>query len=190
MRSWPWRGKWTTSSSSSSASRASIRRPTYRRRGKGGACGRHEVHAKRRIARLRAAVAERYSRKWGRTVTPAEVLVTAGAVNALAAIVAGIAEEGDEILVPDPGWPNYMAMIELARAVPVRYAMRPEHGYLPDIAEVESHITPRTKAIVINNPSNPTGAVFPEETVRALVELARKHDLWLITDEVYEDLNL
>ena len=137
---------------------------------------------------LRAAVAERYSRKWGRTVTPAEVLVTAGAVNALAAIVAGIAEEGDEILVPDPGWPNYMAMIELARAVPVRYAMRPEHGYLPDIAEVESHITPRTKAIVINNPSNPTGAVFPEETVRALVELARKHDLWLITDEVYEDL--
>ncbi len=86
---------------------------------------------------LRAAVAERYSRKWGRPVSPGEVLVTAGAVNALAAIVAGIAEEGDEILVPDPGWPNYMAMIGLARAVPVRYAMKPENGYLPDPTDLE-----------------------------------------------------
>lgn len=137
---------------------------------------------------LRAAVAERYSRKWGRPVTPGEVLVTAGAVNALAAIVAGIAEEGDEILVPDPGWPNYMAMIGLARAVPVRYAMKPENGYLPDVNDLEALITPRTKAIIINNPSNPTGAVFPKETVQALVELAEKHDLWLIADEVYEEL--
>ncbi len=137
---------------------------------------------------IRAAVAERYSRKWGRTVTPQEVLVTAGAVNALAAVVAAIAEEGDEILVPDPGWPNYMAMIELARTVPVRYPLPPENGYLPDLTALEAKITPRTKAIIINNPSNPTGAVFPAETVEALVELARKHDLWLISDEVYEDL--
>jgi aspartate/methionine/tyrosine aminotransferase len=79
-------------------------------------------------------------------------------------------------------------MIELARTTPVRYPLRPEHGYLPDLAELEALITPHTKAIVINNPSNPTGAVFPAETVRALVELARRHDLWLISDEVYEDL--
>ena len=137
---------------------------------------------------IRAAVAERYTRKFGRSIAPAEVLVTAGAVNALAAIVAGIAEEGDEILIPDPGWPNYVSMIGLARTAPVRYPLRPENGYLPDIAEIEERITPRTKALIINNPSNPTGAVFPEETVRALVELAKKHDLWLISDEVYEDL--
>jgi aspartate aminotransferase/aminotransferase len=137
---------------------------------------------------IRAAVAERYSKKFGRAVTPAEVLVTAGAVNALAAIIAGIAEEGDEILLPDPGWPNMVAMTELARAVPVRYPMRPENGYLPTIADVEARITPRTKAIVMNNPSNPTGAVFPEELVREMVALARKHDLWLISDEIYEDL--
>jgi aspartate aminotransferase/aminotransferase len=137
---------------------------------------------------IRAAVAERYSKKFGRTVTPAEVLVTAGAVNALAAIIAAIAEEGDEILLPDPGWPNMVAMTELARAVPVRYPMRPENGYLPTIADVEARITPRTKAIVMNNPSNPTGAVFPEELVREMVALARKHDLWLISDEIYEDL--
>ena len=117
-----------------------------------------------------------------------EVLVTAGAVNALAAIVAAIAEEGDEILIPDPGWPNYVAMIELARAAPVRYRLEPEQGYRPDLAAVEARITPRTKAIIINNPSNPTGGVFDEATVRGLVELARKHDLWLISDEVYEDL--
>jgi aspartate/methionine/tyrosine aminotransferase len=137
---------------------------------------------------IRSAVAERYTRKFGRPIAPAEVLVTAGAVNALAAIVAGIAEEGDEILIPDPGWPNYVSMIELARTAPVRYPLRPENRYLPQIAEIEERITPRTKALIINNPSNPTGAVFPEESVRSLVELAQKHDLWLISDEVYEDL--
>ncbi len=137
---------------------------------------------------MRSAVAERYTRKFGREVTPGEVLVTAGAVNALAAIVAAIAEEGDEILIPDPGWPNYVAMIELARAAPVRYRLEPEQGYRPDLAAVEAQITPRTKAIIINNPSNPTGGVFDEATVRGLVDLARKHDLWLISDEVYEDL--
>ncbi len=137
---------------------------------------------------IRAAVAERYSRRFGREVTPGEVLVTAGAVNALAAIVAAIAEEGDEILIPDPGWPNYVAMIELARSVPVRYQLVPDEGYRPDLAALEAAITPRTKAIVINNPSNPTGAVYSAETVQALVDLARKHDLWLISDEVYEDL--
>lgn len=137
---------------------------------------------------LRSAVAERYSGKFGREVTPGEVLVTAGAVNALAAIVAAIAEEGDEILIPDPGWPNYVAMIELARVAPVRYRLEPEQGYRPDLTAMEAQITPRTKAIIINNPSNPTGSVFDEETVRGLVELARKHDLWLISDEVYEDL--
>jgi aspartate/methionine/tyrosine aminotransferase len=137
---------------------------------------------------VRAAVAERYTRKFGRPVTPNEVLVTAGAVNALAAVVAAIAEEGDEILIPDPGWPNYVAMIELARTVAVRYPLLPENGYRPDLTELEARITPRTKAIVINNPSNPTGAVFSAETVEGLVALARKHDLWLISDEVYEDL--
>jgi aspartate/methionine/tyrosine aminotransferase len=137
---------------------------------------------------IRTAVAERYSKKFGRPVTAAEVLVTAGAVNALAAIVAGIAEEGDEILVPDPGWPNYMSMIELARAAPVRYPLLPAEGYRPDLAALEASITPRTKAIVINNPSNPTGGVFSAETVKALVDLARKYDLWLVADEIYEDL--
>ena len=137
---------------------------------------------------IRAAVAERYTRRFGRSITPAEVLVTAGAVNALAAIIAGIAEEGDEILIPDPGWPNYVSMIGLARTVPVRYPLHPENGYLPDIGEIEERITPQAKALIINNPSNPTGAVFPEATVRSLVELAKKHDLWLISDEIYEDL--
>ena len=137
---------------------------------------------------IRSAVAERYTQKFDRPVTSGEVLVTAGAVNALAAIVAAIAEEGDEILIPDPGWPNYVSMIGLARAVAVRYPLHPESDYRPDVSEIEAQITPRTKAIVINNPSNPTGAVFPEETVRALVNLAKKHDLWLISDEVYEDL--
>ncbi|MFT4041133.1 MAG: aminotransferase class I/II-fold pyridoxal phosphate-dependent enzyme [Thermomicrobiales bacterium] len=137
---------------------------------------------------VRAAIAERYSRKFGYEVKPAQVLVTAGAVNALAAIVAAIAEEGDEILIPDPGWPNYVAMIELARAVPVRYRLEPEAGYRPDLVAVEAQITPKTKALIINNPSNPTGGVFDEATVKGLVALAERHDLLLIADEIYEDL--
>lgn len=137
---------------------------------------------------VRAAIAERYSQKFGYEVKPTQVLVTAGAVNALAAIVAAIAEEGDEILIPDPGWPNYVAMIELARAVPVRYRLEPEQRYRPDLAALEAQITPQTKALIINNPSNPTGGVFDEATVKGLVALAQKHDLLLIADEIYEDL--
>src|ERR671916_1629124 len=101
---------------------------------------------------IRAAVAERYTRKFDRPVTSGEVLVTAGAVNALAAIVAAIAEEGDEILIPDPGWPNYVSMIGLARTVPVRYPLSPENRYLPDMDAIEERITPQTKALIINNP--------------------------------------
>ncbi len=137
---------------------------------------------------LRAAIAERYTARWGRPVDPGQVLVTAGGVNALAATLLALVEDDDEVLVPDPGWPNYVSALALARARPVAYVLRPERGYVPDPAEVAARITPRTKVLLLNTPANPTGAVFPPETVAALVRLATAHDLYVLSDEIYEEL--
>lgn len=137
---------------------------------------------------LRAAIAERYTAKWRRPVEPGQVLVTAGGVNALAATILALVEDGDEVLVPDPGWPNYIGALLLARARPVAYPLRPERGYVPDPAEVAACITTRTKALLLNTPGNPTGAVFPPETVEALVRLAAARDLYVLSDEIYEAL--
>ena len=137
---------------------------------------------------VRRAVAEHYAAAWRTRVAPEQVLLAAGAVNALAATTMAVAEEGDEVLVPDPGWPNYASIVALARARVVRYPLRPERGYLPDPAEVAARVTPRTKALVLNTPGNPTGAVFPAATVEALVRLAAERGLWVLSDEVYEAL--
>lgn len=140
------------------------------------------------IASVRQTVADRYTRLWGRSVTPDQVLVTAGAVNAIMTVLAALVDEGDEVLVPDPGWPNYTSIIAFARAVPVAYPCPVANGYLPDLDALAARITPRTKALILTNPSNPTGVVFPAEKVKAIVELAAKHDLYVIADEVYEAL--
>jgi aspartate/methionine/tyrosine aminotransferase len=140
------------------------------------------------IPELRQVIAERYTAAWGIPVKPEQTLVTAGGVNAVAVTTFAIIEDGDEVLVPDPGWPNYMSIIGLAAGKPVRYPLRPENGYLPDIDEIRSLITPRTKILILNNPSNPTGVVFPPQAVAALVEMAAQHDLYMIADEIYEEL--
>ena len=137
---------------------------------------------------VRRTVAEHYAAAWDLPVEPERVLITAGAVNAVAVAVAAIAGEGDEVLIPDPGWPNYAGLIALARARPVRYPLRAERGYVPDPADVAACLTPRSKIVILNNPSNPTGAVCPRETVEALVRLAAEHDLYVVSDEVYEAL--
>jgi aspartate/methionine/tyrosine aminotransferase len=137
---------------------------------------------------LRQAIADRYTAAWGAEVTSDRVLASSGGVNAIAATTFAIVEPGDEILVPDPGWPNYISIAGLAHAVPVRYPCRPENGFLPDPAEIEALISPRTKIMIVCNPSNPTGVVFPAATVEALVRLAERRDLYLIADEIYEAL--
>lgn len=138
--------------------------------------------------KLRQAVADRYTAAWGREVAPAEVLASTGGVNAIAATAFAILESGDEVLVPDPGWPNYISIVGLAHAKPVRYPCRPENGYLPDLEELAALVTDRTKILIICNPSNPTGAVFPAVVVESLVRFAAERDLYLISDEIYEAL--
>jgi len=138
--------------------------------------------------KLRQAIADKYTEAWGTTVTPDRVLASTGGVNAIIAMIYAIVEPGDEILVPDPGWPNYISAAGLAHATPVRYPCQIEDGFLPDLDALEKLITPKTKILITCNPSNPTGVVFPAETVEALVKLAKKHDLYLLSDEMYEAL--
>ena len=137
---------------------------------------------------LRNAIAEHYTAFWGRSVEADQVLVTAGGINAIMSAINALVNDGDEALIPDPGWPNYVGVTMLARAVPVRYPLRPENGYLPDMDELEKRVTDRTKLLIMCNPSNPTGVVFPAEAVEALIEFARRRDIYVISDEIYEAL--
>ena len=140
------------------------------------------------ILPLRTAIAERYAAKWDKAVTPNMVMASHGGVNAINSTILALIDPGDEVLVPDPGWPNYRSILGLAHGVPVAYPTTVENGYLPDIAQMESLITAKTRMIITCNPGNPTGAVWPAETVKAVVELAAKHDLYVLADEIYEEL--
>lgn len=137
---------------------------------------------------LREAIAERHSSELGRDVVPEDVFVSTGAVGALASAVLALAEEGDEVLVPDPGWPNYETMVQLSRATAVTYPIRPESGYVLDVRDIAKVISSRTKAVILNSPSNPCGSVIDPEQLQLITNLATKHDFYLIVDEVYGDL--
>ncbi len=137
---------------------------------------------------LRQRIAERNSERWGVQVAPGQVVVTTGAIGALFTAIVTVADAGDEILIPDPGWPNYESIAHLMGATAVRYALPAQKGFLPDPAEIESKVTSRTKAILLNTPGNPTGAVFPRSIMTRLAEIARNRGLYLISDEIYEDI--
>ncbi len=139
------------------------------------------------LTSLREALVQKIRLRNDLRATVGQVVATPGSVFALASAVLAIIEQGDEALIPDPGWPNYASMLILAGASIVPYPLVRETGYQPDLAALAGLITVRTKLLVINSPANPTGAVFPPEVVRALVELAARHDLYLIADEVYEE---
>ncbi|MHB8993513.1 MAG: pyridoxal phosphate-dependent aminotransferase, partial [Chloroflexota bacterium] len=115
---------------------------------------------------LRGAIAERESRKRGFQVDPAtEIIVTIGGVEALYLAMQTVLNPGDEVLIPDPGFMVYGSQPMACDARPVPYPLRFENGFYPDLAEVESLITPRTKLLVINSPGNPTGQLFTGEVL-------------------------
>lgn len=140
------------------------------------------------IDALRVAIAEKVSTANGFVVTPGQVVVSAGGAQALHNALSLTLSAGDEVLIPDPGWPNYAMAVQLLQAVPVRYPLRPENGFRPDPAELARLVTERTRVLVVNTPSNPLGTVLPATDVEALVRLAEDHDLWLISDECYDAL--
>ena len=115
-----------------------------------------------------------------------QIAVTPGSVFALASALITVAESGDEVLIPDPGWPNYNMQAIILGLKAVLYPLRQENGFQPVIEEIESLIGPQTRAIIVNSPSNPTGAVFSKESTQAIVDMAHRHDIYLISDEAYE----
>ena len=137
---------------------------------------------------LRRAIARQHERITGQAVDFDQVVVLAGAQCALFAACQCLLNPGDEVVVPAPAYLTYPATIAAAAAVLVPVPLLAETGFRPDLAAIERAIGPRTKAILINTPNNPTGAVFTADEIRRLCELALRHGLWLISDEVYAEL--
>jgi aspartate aminotransferase/aminotransferase len=140
------------------------------------------------LIQLREAVAEKMGRVNGVKVTAEQVACATGGCGALAAALGATTQPGDEVLLPDPGWPNYTLMVGWTNTRAVFYPCRPEDAFQPDLDAIERLITPRTRVLLVNSPNNPTGAVYPVETMRRLAELARRRNLWLISDECYDQI--
>ena len=136
---------------------------------------------------LRDAVAERQNRVFGLNLEAGNILVTPGAMTAVILALYATLDPGDEILVPDPGFPNYAAMIELVGAKGSTYDLRIDDDGI-DLVALERLVGPRTKALLINGPGNPTGQVFSARHLAAIVDFARRHGLFLISDEIYDEL--
>lgn len=137
---------------------------------------------------LRQAIADKLKRDNGIDYKAEEILVTIGVGEGTYAAVAAFTEPGDEILVPDPVWLNYIHVPHFFGAVPVSYKLREENDYQIDLDEIEGLITPKTKMLVINTPGNPTGVVQSRETLEKLADIAKRHDLIVVSDEIYEKL--
>lgn len=138
---------------------------------------------------LRERIAAKLRRVNDLTADPeTEITIGPGGVGAIAALIGALAEPGDEILLPDPGWPNYRLMTAWSDTQAVYYPCSPERDFAPDPEQVAALVTPRTKVLVVNSPNNPTGAVYSLEVQQALIEVAERQGLWVISDECYDEL--
>jgi aspartate aminotransferase len=137
---------------------------------------------------LREAAAKYVQGKTGVATEPGNILVTQGAVLSVATAFLSLTDPGDEVLLPDPGWPNYSMAVPLFQGKSVFYDVRPENNFLPDPEQIESLITPRTKLLLLCSPSNPTGQVHDAALTAALMDVARRHDLWVLADEIYGEI--
>jgi aspartate aminotransferase len=140
------------------------------------------------IPALREAVAHKLARENGVHVRPEQVMVSCGAKHSVFNAIQAVVNPGDEVILFAPYWMTYAEQIRLAGATPVVVATSAAEEFVPDHAAIRAAITPRTRAILINSPSNPTGAVFPRQTIKEIAAEALRHDLWIISDEIYEKL--
>jgi len=137
---------------------------------------------------FRKALAVKLNQKNKISVTPEEVVVTSGGTEALFFAFYILINPGDEIVIPDPGFVTYESQVYFAGGTPVHFPLRGENNFHPDLEELKNCITHQTKAILLNSPSNPTGASFNEEELLAIAQLAKEKDLFVISDELYEDI--
>src|ERR671921_521490 len=125
------------------------------------------------LPELREALAEKVTRRNGYEARPEQVVVTQGGIQALYLALRALLEPGDEVLLPDPAWPNYRMIAHLLSARVLSYPLVSEGGFLPRLEDLERLVTPRTRAILVNSPSNPLGTVVPRELMEGLLAFAR-----------------
>lgn len=140
------------------------------------------------VADLRAAIAERSTRERGVPATPANVVVTVGAKGALFNLALSLFEPGDEVVIPAPYWVSYPEQVRLVGATPVFIPSTLEAGWKLDPADLKRALTPKTKAVILCTPSNPTGAAYSPAELGAIAEVLRGHDCWIVLDEIYGSL--
>ncbi len=138
------------------------------------------------IIELREAVAARLRRDYGASYSPEEIVVTAGGKPALYFTLRALCDPGDEVLVPVPAWVSYMEQVRLAGARPVPVPTEAADAWQPRPDRLVPLLTPRTRAVIVNSPHNPTGTVYTRDTLEGLVRLAERHDFFVVSDEIYE----
>jgi aspartate/methionine/tyrosine aminotransferase len=137
------------------------------------------------IPELRAAIADDAAARKGFAVDPSQVFVTVGGKGVMVYAILGLIDPGDEVIVPDPGYPIYESLTRFIGATPVPIPIRQAHEFRLDVDELASLITPRTRMVVINSPANPTGGVLTRDDIARIAELALRHDLVVLADEIY-----
>jgi aspartate aminotransferase len=140
------------------------------------------------IPALKTAICEFTQRMRGWAPKPENVCVTVGAKSALFNVALALYESGDEVVIPKPYWVTYPEQVRILGATPVHVETREDEGWKTSAERLEKALSPRTKAVILCTPSNPTGAAYTEAETRALLEVLRKHDCWLVVDEIYAEL--
>jgi aspartate aminotransferase len=137
---------------------------------------------------LREQLAVKIQHVNGYQVGPEHTAIAMGGTGAIQAALTATVGVGDEALVPDPHWPQYRMQLACCGATAVLYPLDPQNDWYPDITELERRVTSRTRVLIINSPANPTGAVFPSQLVADLLDFAHRHDLYLLSDECYDEI--
>ena len=141
------------------------------------------------LPEVREAFAAKVTSRNGFSAAPDNVVVTVGAINALLQAVMVVCDPGDGLLIPDPGWPNYEMIATVAGVLPTRYPLNSSTGFTPDLDALEAAASgPRAKALIMNTPGNPTGSIFDRTVQEQMLAIAERNDLWVISDECYEDI--
>ncbi len=165
--------------------------PTHIKEGAKRALDEGKVHYSSNygIPELREAIAQKLERDNGLSFDPAtEVIVTVGTNEAIFITMMGLLNPGDEVMIPDPCWLHYFYCAQMAGAKPISIPLREENEFNPNIDDIRSRITSRTRMVVINTPSNPTGSVCSLEFLEELAQIARERDLFVLSDEIYEKM--
>ncbi len=151
-------------------------------------CGRTKYVAAAGLPALRKAIAEKLKRENNLDYDPSQIIVSNGAKHSIYNALFATVDEGDEVLIPKPYWLTYPEIVKACGGVPVYVMATYRHGYKVTASQIENMITPKTKALILNSPCNPTGAVYTEAEIRKIADVCARHGLTVISDEIYEKL--